>query len=296
MDLNRLVLGTAGIGGIWGPVSPEESVETVLLALRSGVAAIDTAPAYAHAESYVGKALREWDGPPPAVSSKAGRLQGFTAYDGRYDYSRDAMFRSVHESLERLGLARLDLLFLHDPAQVPEQDFPSVLATLLALKEEGYVRAIGLGGNPPAWVRPWLEQGVFDTLMEFNRLNACCTPALDTSLPENLQRGLRYFAASPLHMGVLGSAFTAFSEAPPLWLPAGTVAAARYLKTLADESGLTLQSLAHRFLLSVPHTFNIVIGPSDRAELADTLGDFAKGPLPRDLYEHILHHSREIYP
>lgn len=294
MDLKRLVLGTAGIGGIWGPVAAEESVETVLLALQRGITAIDTAPAYAYAETYVGKALQQWKGPRPVVSSKVGRLQGFTAYDGRYDYSRSAMFRSVNESLERLGIDQLDLLFLHDPAQLSEQDFSAAVTTMCALKEEGYVRAIGLGGNPPAWACPWLRQGTFDALMEYNRLNACHTTALDTSLAQCQQRGVRYFAASPLHMGLLGKSFAAFNETPPFWLPAGDMVIAKKLKQLADELGISLQSLAHRFLLSLPQPFNIVIGPSNTAELQDTLEDVAKGPLPADLYERILLHSKEI--
>jgi aryl-alcohol dehydrogenase-like predicted oxidoreductase len=294
MDLKRLVLGTAGIGGIWGTVNTAESVETILLALRSGITALDTAPAYSNAESCIGKALQQWKGSRPVISSKAGRLQGLTAYDGRYDYSREGMFRSVNESLERLGIDKLDLLFLHDPAALSEQDFPTVVNVMCALKEAGYVRTIGLGGNPPTWAWPWLQQGTFDVLMEYNRLNACHTPALNTSLAQCLQSGVRYFAASPLNMGWLGKSFAAFSETPPLWLPAGDAKIARSLKQLADEAGITLPSLAHRFLLSIPKPFNIVIGPSNTTELQDTLQDINKGPLPADLYEKILLHSKEI--
>ncbi|RPE05487.1 aldo/keto reductase [Chitinophaga lutea] len=294
MKFERLILGTAGIGGIWGEVSPGASVQTVLLALERGVKAIDTAPAYAHAEAYLGEALRQWKGPVPAVSSKVGRLQGFTAYDGRYDYSRDAMFRSVASTLERTGLTSLDILFLHDPAQIPEGEFGAAVAVLQELKEKGYARATGLGGNPPAWAWPWLRDGGVDVLMEYNRLNACHTEAMDTSLPACIAAGLRYFAASPLNMGLLGKSFAGFSGDYPAWLPAGDLKAASRLHQLAESEGMPLRAMAHRFLLSIPLTFNIVIGPSNPQELEETLGDFAAGPLPETLYEKILHYSKEI--
>ncbi len=292
--MERLILGTAGIGGIWGPVAPEASVETVLMALEAGINAIDTAPAYAHAETYVGEALRQWKGPMPSVSSKAGRLNGLTAYDGRYDYSRDAMFRSVNYSLSTLGLGELDVLFLHDPAQIPQNDFGQVVKVMAELKEKGYARAIGIGGNPPEWAWPWLQDGTFSVLMEYNRLNACNTSALNTSLPKCTSAGVRYFAASPLNMGVLGSAYTSFMKQPPEWLPASDMAAAGRLMALAEADGLELRALAHRFLFTVPGNFNIVIGPSNPQQLHSTLRDFAAGVLPAPLYRKILDYSKDI--
>lgn len=294
MKFDRLILGTAGIGGIWGEVVPEESVEALLLALENGIKAIDTAPAYGYAETYLGAALKQWKGPVPFVSSKAGRMQGFTAYDGHYDYSRDAMFRSVAATLERTGLPALDMLFLHDPAQIPERNFDAAVQVMQELKNKGYTRGIGLGGNLPNWAWPWLKRGVFDVLMEHNRLNACHTPAIATSLPACYAGGLRYFAASPLNMGFLGKQFAAFSENPPEWLPADDLQAARSLQRLAESEGIALRTMAHRFLLSVPFEFNIVIGPSNPRELEETLGDFASGPLPESLYEKILHNSKDM--
>lgn len=293
MNFERLVLGTAGIGGVWGRVSPGESVETVLYALERGVSAIDTAPAYGDAEALVGKALAQWKGSMPRVSSKVGRLRAFTASEGKYNYSRAAMFRSVNESRQRLGLAELDTLFLHDPAQVPASDAETVMEVMHEFREQKLMCAAGVGGNPPEWLWHWLRQGAFDALMEHNRLNACQTPALETSLPVCNQCSIRYYAASPLNMGALGSSYTLFSQAPPSWLPLQHISAARQLKLLADAAGMPLQSLAHRFLLSIPFSFNIVIGPSNMAELAQTLNDFEQGPLPDSLYKLVLEQSQE---
>src|SRR5437870_5406146 len=99
MSLERCILGTAGLGGVWGPVNPLESVRTLLFALEIGINAIDTAPAYGDAEKYVGEALRNWGGIAPQISTKVGRLKSYDASEGKYDYSDDGIWRSLEQSL-----------------------------------------------------------------------------------------------------------------------------------------------------------------------------------------------------
>lgn len=274
---------------------PEASVRAILNALAHGITAIDTAPAYADAERYVGYALKEWSGAAPFISSKAGRLKGYAPDEGHYDYSRDAMFRSVEESLTQLGVPVLDLLLLHDPQQVSEANSAAVVATMQELKEKGYARAIGIGGNPPDWVWPWLQQHVFEGLMEYNRLNACHTDALGGSLKFCEEQGIRYFAASPLHMGLLGKAYGSFIKAPPAWLSQQDIERARSLQEIAQEENMPLPALAHRFLLSLPHPFHIVTGASNPEELSATLAHFKAGPLPEGLSNKILKNSKVTY-
>src|SRR5579859_5125718 len=204
MSLDRLILGTAGLGGVWGKVDPEASVRTVLEALEAGICAIDTAPAYGDAGIRVGEALRQWKGKMPAISSKVGRLRSYAADKGHYDYSEDGMRRSVDASLKTLDVAALDILFLHDPEAMAPGQADRILATLVGFREQGYAKAIGLGGNCPEWFRPYLHAGVFDVIMEFNRLNACNISALRDTLPFCTHKHIRYFSASPLNMGLLG--------------------------------------------------------------------------------------------
>ncbi|HET7897865.1 MAG TPA: aldo/keto reductase, partial [Flavisolibacter sp.] len=248
MNLDRCTLGTAGLGGIWGPVDPQESVRSILLALENGIQAIDTAPAYGDAETYVGEALRQWKGKPPQISTKVGRLKGYKADEGFYDYSAAGMQRSVEQSLETLGVPVLDVLFLHDPHQLKQETDEHVLETLLSFKHLGYTKKIGIGGNPPTWMASFLETGLFDVLMEFNQLNACNTIALQEHLPVCLAHNILYYAASPLNMGLLGGAYKIFVDHPPAWLDRKLIDTAIWLKSLADAHNLSLPSLAHRFL------------------------------------------------
>ncbi len=292
MNLNRLVLGTVGIGGIWGPVDAAESVQTIIAALEAGISAIDTAPAYGDAESYVGLALKEWKGPTPVISSKVGRLKGFSATAGVYDYSEQAMTRSVEQTLETLGIDSLDILFLHDPAHMDPKDAGTVLKTMAGFKEKKYARKIGLGGNPPAWFKPYLTPDLFDVLMEFNTLNACNTDALDKNLPYCFKNGIQYYAASPLYMGLLGNRYEAFTASPPAWISGETVTRAKKLECIAKANGLTLPALAHRFLLSLPFAFNIVIGAVNRSQLLETIADITCGRLDERMVNEIMNTSK----
>lgn len=284
----RCVLGTAGLGGVLGEVNPTESVNTILAALEAGITAIDTAPAYGDAELYVGEALRLWTGEKPQISTKAGRLKGFELDKGSYDYSYDGMLRSVEQSLETIGVSQLDVLFLHDPDAINPAEIERVIASLQTFKAKGYTRKIGVGGNPPQWLLPYLKPDIVDVLMEFNKLNACYAVALEENLPYCISNGITYFAASPLNMGLLGGNYELFTTNRPTWLDAKFVDAAIKTKAIADRHGMPLHTLAHRFLLSIPQMFQIVIGASNRQQLNDTLDDFNKGALPNDIFLEVM--------
>lgn len=285
--LSRCVLGTTGIGGVWGKIDPEQSVKAILTALRNGINCIDSAPAYGDAESFVGVALNQWEGEKPQISTKVGRLKSYDATEGFYDYSNDGMEKSVETSLKTLGTPCLDILFLHDPEAVPEKDVERILKKLVQFKKEGYTKKIGLGGNSPDWFKKYITDDVFDVVMEYNRLNVCCTDALYSSLPDCKSKGIDFYAASPLYMGLLGNRFEEFTALPPEWLKKSSLKKAGQSKLIADRHQMSLPSLAHRFLLSVPENFKIVIGPKDPYQLRQTVIDFKEGPLPEKIFEEI---------
>ena len=287
MNLNKIVLGTSAIGGVWGTVDPQESVRTILHALESGITRIDTAPAYGNAEIYIGQALKEWKGTKPAINSKVGRMKSFAPEQALFNYERKAMFESVENSLLTMGIEQLDTIFLHDPLHLPKEKFHSVFDSLLCLKEKGYAKKIGLGGNLPNWMSLILDSFLFDALMEFNRLNACCTEALQGSLPFCIGRQIDYYAASPLNMGLLGVNYEKFIAERPEWLEKKFVETAMQVKRIADTNSIALSSLAHRFLFSLDWPLNVVIGASNRKELEATLGDVDAGPLPESLVHEI---------
>ena len=123
--------------------------------------------------------------------------------------------------------------------------------------------------------------------MEHNRLNVCCLNALYSSLPDCKSKGIDFYVASPLYMGLLGNRFEEYTASPPEWLKKNIIKKAEQIKMIADRHQMPLSSLAHRFLLSVPENFKIVIGPKDPNQLHQTIIDFKEGPLSEKIFEEI---------
>lgn len=283
----RLVLGLAGLGGAWRPVDAGESVATVLHALEHGIDAFDPAPAYGEAEKVLARALAQWRGPRPIVSTKVGRLPARDAHEFGFDHTTAGLRTSLERSLEILGLPQVDLLYLHEPEYVEPADRPRIFDTLRQLQADGLARKLGLAGGFGEGWDGFLEAGAFDVVMLFRRLDPVTFDGLDTDLPRLRRAGVLVYGASPLHMGLLGSRYDEFVRERPGWVWGPQIDRAVRLKSLADKNGLPLRELAHRFMFGVGELDRVVIGASNRAELNTALADFAAGPLPRDLFEDV---------
>jgi len=92
---SRLVYGTSGLGGVWGEIDPIESVDCLLYAFEQGICSVDTSPSYSESETIVGRALAQWKGERPFISTKVGRLKAATAFDAKLDYSKEGMKERV---------------------------------------------------------------------------------------------------------------------------------------------------------------------------------------------------------
>ena len=292
--LNKLVLGTAGLGGVWKKVEPERSVYSIQAALQAGINWIDTAPAYGDAEEFVGRAIRDWKGTQPMISTKVGRLNGYRSDIGNYDYSPYGIAKSLENSLQLLGRAKVDLLFLHEPKEIPEQDIHAAVKEMVRLKRKGLTNKIGLGGNYPPAFHQYLEDGTFDVVMEYNRLTSCCLDALDTSIPQCVHNNIDYWAASPLHMGLLGRRFAEFTQVKPDWLPEHHIMAAMAVENIASRHQLSLVELSLRFLLHQNIPGKIVIGPCDEEELKEIIHTFSLGPLENTLFMEVTNVIEQI--
>ena len=297
MNTNRLVLGTAGLGGAWSPVDPAESVATILQALESGITRLDTAPAYAQAEEIVGEALRQWSRPPrngppghrppPLVSTKVGKLEGDALAENLNNYDLAVMERSVTQSLERLGRTTLDLLFLHEPEKVPAPQIEVVVNFMLEQKQTGRAQAIGFGGTPPEVYHPYIEAGGFDVVMGYNNLDAANLDALQSDTPFFKKHGLTTYQGSALHMGLLGNRFARYQQEKPDWILQADLDRASQAQQIAAKYDLPLSTLAHRYVLSIQEIDYVVIGPRTMEHLTETLADCEQGPLPEEIFDEL---------
>ena len=289
-NASRLVYGTSGLGGVWGEVLKTESIDALLYAFDNGISVVDTAPSYSMAETYVGEALKRWDGPIPFISTKVGRLRADDAHTTITDYSAEGMKRSVHNSLETIGVDQVDLLFLHEPQLVPLDQIDLILQTLHEFKAEGLTRLIGVGGNPTPAFLPFVKKEHFDVVSGFLHLDACNLTALADQIPFFRQEGIAYYAASALHFSLLGNRFEKYSQQEPdEWISAKDQRAAIAVKAIADKYHLPLPSLSQRYLFSIAEADRVVMGARTPQQIAATVADWQAGKLPRGIFEEVSH-------
>ncbi|MEO7960815.1 MAG: aldo/keto reductase [Ginsengibacter sp.] len=286
---SRIVYGTSGIGGVWGPVKESESIEALLYALDNGISVFDTAPSYANSELYVGKALRQWKGAKPFVSSKIGRLKGEDAFDMKLDYSSEGMKRSIHNTLDTLGLDYLDLLFLHEPHKVPLNEIERILDSLKEFKALGLTRRLGVGGNPTPEFMQYITEDNFDVVSGYLRMDACNLSVFDGEIQQYKKEGIAYYAASALHFSLLGNRFEKYKKdgADGQWITEEDLNIAIQVKAIADSLDMPLPTLAQRYLFSIAEADRIVMGARNTEQIKATVSDWQSGKLPEEIFDKI---------
>ncbi len=286
---SRLVYGTSGIGGVWGDVDSNESIEALLYAFENGISALDTSPSYANSELYVGAALKQWKGKKPFVSTKVGRLKGEDAFDTKLDYSKDGMRRSVENSLKTLDINSIDLLFLHEPHLILEKQIEEAIETLLTFKSEGLIKQIGVGGNPNETFFPYVKKEYFDVVSGFLKMNACNLSVFNKEIQQYKNESISYYAASALHFSLLGNRFEQYKKegVDGVWITQNDLNNAIKVKAIADRIDMPLSTLAQRYLFSIAEADRVVMGARNMKQIKSTIEDWNLGKLPEDIFNEI---------
>lgn len=288
---SRLVLGTSGLGGVWGEVNEQESIDCILYALENDISSFDTAPSYGNAEVYLGKALSQWKKERPFVSTKVGRLKADTAFDARLDYSIQGMSESLMRSLELLKLDYVDLLFLHEPQWVPMNRIDEILELLVSFREEGYTKMLGIGGNPSKSFQPYINSKYFKVISSFTKMDACNLSAFEHILPQTIPQQLFFYAASSLHFGLLGNRYGQFVSHGNIGyednISGKDIETAILVNNLAMKTGISLAELSQRYLFSIKEATRVVIGAKKLDEVTDTVSYWNAGALSKSLYDEI---------
>lgn len=272
-----LGLGCAPIGNLYTPVADDDAVATVRAALDAGVRFFDTAPHYGAGESErrLGLALAGVPRDDYVIATKVGRrivdAEGVpvpghgNGHDTVADLSADGVRRSIEGSLARLGTDRIDLLHLHDPLDV-EAGLSGAMSALAELRDQGVVRAIGVGlGKLPPLLRFTAEAPV-DVIMEAGRLTLLDRTAEEELMPLAAERGIGVLAAGVYNTGIL----VAPESAPHYeYRPASPalVAHALALQDVCRTHGVELADAAARFPLR-RGAEGVVIGARTPAEVA----------------------------
>jgi D-threo-aldose 1-dehydrogenase len=297
-DVGRLALGGAPLGNMFEPVAEDDAKATVDAAWARGVRFFDTAPLYGHglSEIRIGRALAGRPRDEYVLSTKVGRLlvpvgdrqpdptifTDVPPVQPEFDFSHDGALRSVEASLERLGVDRIDLLHVHDPDDHLDEAEAGAFAALLRLREEGVVRAIGLGTNETAVANRFVGRVDLDWLLLAGR----CT-LLDRSGPEEVfdrcvEHGVQILAAGVFNSGVLAApaAGASFFYAP---VPPAVLDRVQAMENLCAEFGVPLAAAAIQFPLRMRGVDTVLVGARTAAEI-DQDADLLDVPIPAQLW------------
>jgi D-threo-aldose 1-dehydrogenase len=307
LEVTALGLGCATLGGTRVSVGRGEVEAIVRAAWAAGVRYVDTAPYYGfgQAERAVGDALRgeprdEW-----VLSTKVGRLlrprpapaggeaaRHVMPFDPVYDYSYDGVMRSFEDSLQRLGLARIDILYVHDIGiyQHGAEAHPALMRSLREggyraleeLRRAGVVQAIGIGVNEREVLLEALEWGSWDVFLLAGRYTLLEQAPLDDLLPKCQAAGTSIVIGGPLNSGILAGRDTwNYRAAPP-----AVVARVTAIGAVCDRHGVPLPAAALQFPLAHPAVAAIIPGPRSVDEFRANLA-LLRQPIPPALWQEL---------
>lgn len=311
LELPRLGFGAAQLGNLYRVTTDEEAAGAVDAAWEGGIRYFDTAPHYGvgTSERRLGALLADKPRDEYVLSTKVGRLlrpgpgtgddmaSGFAVPDDvvrEWDYSEAGVRRSHQESLERLGLDRIDLLLAHDPEEGPEdQAIEEGLPALARMREEGLVRAVGVGSKDADVLTRAVRTGHVDMVMLSGRYTLLEQAASRELREECEARGVGIIAVSVFNSGLLAQhqvpedAHYEYGKAPTAMLER-----ARELAALAERHGVTLPDLAAQYPLRHPAVRSVALGMRTAAQVRSNLERMA-APVPEAAWAEIAQLEHE---
>lgn len=325
--VTTLGFGGAAIGNLYRQLADDDALAAVHQSFASGVRYFDTAPFYGFglSEQRLGTALAGSQ-PPPVFSTKVGRRLVPTgpqdASVGRegyfsprpfapvFDYGYDAVIRSHEQSLERLGVSRVDVLLCHDIGQRTHgaghaarvrEFLEGGYRAMRDLRDSGAVRAIGLGVNECEVCVDLLGSCDLDCILLAGRYTLLEQPALEELLPLCASRRVSIICGGPFNSGILATGSRAgaaahYDYAAP---PAAVLERVRRLEDLCEEFSVPLQAAALQFPLAHPSVATVVAGcasPAEADNCAAMMSHAIPGAFWRELRDRGLVHERAPVP
>lgn len=296
-----LGLGGGPLGGLFRHVPEADAVAAVERAWERGLRLFDVAPLYGHgrAERLVGRVLRAQDRDAFVLSTKVGRLlrparapagaSDFADADPGvtpvFDFSSDGVRRSLEESLERLGLDRIDVAFIHDPEEHLDQAIAEAQPALAQLRDEGLLAAVGVGTNHASTLARFARETDIDCALLAGRLTLLERSGAREALPLCAERGIAVVAGGVFNSGILAdpSASPTYDYAPADEARRRRVAG---LRDVCEAHGVPLAAAAIQFPLRHPAVAAVVVGVRSPAEV-DADVDAFETPIDESLWDEL---------
>lgn len=288
VELTQLGLGGAGLGDLFDIVDDRDADATLRTAWDAGIRYYDTSPWYGRGQSEhrFGRALYRRPRADYVLSTKVGRLfravhdaehfdhdfwRGGLTFRHQFDYSYDGVMRSFEDSLQRLGLPRIDLLLIHDLDHGYHGSEASVTAyltelhnggwrALTALKEAGLIRGIGAGINERVMIPRLLDLLELDFLLVAMPYTLLDTDVLASEFPLCVARGVGFVVGAPFASGILATgavqgARYRYAEATP-----EVMAKVKRIEAVCERHNVPLAAAALQFPIGHPSVASVIPG------------------------------------
>ncbi|WP_457421225.1 aldo/keto reductase [Roseateles sp. P5_E7] len=307
LPLTTLGLGASALAGLYEAVSDAAATATLQAAWRAGIRYFDTAPFYGYtrSERRIGEFLSRQPRDSFRLSTKVGRLMradltvkagsdGWAdplPYRPVYDYSYSGVLRSFEDSLQRLGLARIDMLLVHDIGRLTHGDrhaehWQALTAgggfrALEELRGQGVVGAIGLGVNEWEVAQDAVAAAPLDCVLLAGRYTLLEQGSLGF-LNQCAATGVGVVIGGPFNSGLLaGQAKYNYGS-----VPLAVMRQANALDATCAEFGVPLQAAALQFPLAHPAVTSVLAGMRSAEQVAANAA-WLECPIPRELWHRL---------
>jgi D-threo-aldose 1-dehydrogenase len=315
LQLTTLGLGAAALAGLYDAVDDATAAATLQAAWDAGLRYFDTAPFYGYtrSERRVGEFLADRPRDSFVLSTKVGRLMlpdpevkpgsdGWAAplpFRPVYDYSYGGVRRSFEDSLQRLGLTRIDMLLVHDIGRLTHGERHELhwraltegggFRALEELRSEGAVRAIGLGVNEWEVAQVALAVAPLDCLLLAGRYTLLEQGSLDF-MNQCAAADVSVIVGGPFNSGLLaGQAKYNYGSVPP-----EVRRQANALEALCAEFSVAIQAAALQFPLAHPAVTSVLAGMRSPEQVVANAG-WAGSAIPREFWR-CLRESALLHP
>jgi D-threo-aldose 1-dehydrogenase len=314
LSVTELGFGTAPLGNLFRPLPDEAARATLAAAKDAGFGYYDTAPFYGFglSERRLGDGLRGRD---VVLSTKVGRLlrpvqgpvdervvrHGYATpmpFEPVYDYSYDAIMRSFEASQQRLGLARIDILYIHDIGRMTHGDENTLrmaeltrgrgLKALEELRAAKRIAGFGIGVNEIDACLEVMDNARLDVILLAGRYTLLEQNALDVLFPRCEAAGTAVVAGGPYNSGILA---VGTKTAAPLFYnyepaPADVIAKVRAMEAVCDRHGIPLAAAALQFPLAHKLVASVIPGLDSPERVAETVSLY-RWPIPAELWQEL---------
>ena len=315
LEVTELGLGGAPMGGFRANISDAEAVKLTDAAYDAGVRYFDTSPFYGYGRSELrmGAALREKPRESYLLSTKIGRILhamkpgekppadfrdgGLPGFAPVFDYTYDGVMRSLEHSHHRLGIARIDIVLVHDvdfwtikDRAILDQRFKTVMDSgfkaLDELRKAGVIGAIGVGINESDASLRFIQAGDFDCMLLAGRYTLLEQGALKEFLPECEKRHVSVILGGPYNSGILAGTVKPGATHDYVAAPAALIEKAQKIEAVCKRHGVELGAAAMQFPLAHPALCSVIPGALSTAEVEQNVARIG-AKIPADLWAEL---------